>query len=256
MTAPHLPAQNRLIAALSQEDFDSLAAHLTLVALRVGEPLYEPRSPLKQAYFPTTAIVSLRHVLKSGESAQSASVGDEGVVGISIFLGGDATPSTATVQIAGHAYRLAPRLLKQQFDLAGPMQRVLLRYTHALMNHMAQTALCYRHHTVEQQLCRCLLITLDRLRWPELVMTQELLAGMLGVRRESVTEAAGRLQHAGFIRYRRGHIAVLDRPGLETRACECYSVMKNEFSRLGPELIVRENCSAPTELSCSARAAG
>jgi CRP-like cAMP-binding protein len=194
--------------------------------------LYEPGGQLQHAYFPTTAIVSLHYVTESGASAETAGVGNEGVVGISLFMGGDTTPSSAVVQTAGHAYRLERRLLKQEFNRAGALQRLLLRYTQALMTQMAQTAVCNRHHAVEQQLCRWLLLTLDRLPSNELVMTQELVAGMLGVRREGITEAAGKLQRAGFISYRRGHIAVLDRSGLETRACECYSVVKKEMNRL------------------------
>jgi CRP-like cAMP-binding protein len=198
----------------------------------LGQMLYEPGEQLRHAYFPTTCIVSLHYVTETGASAETAGVGNEGVVGISLFMGGDTTSSSAVVQTAGHAYRLERRLLKQEFDRAGLLQRLLLRYTQALMTQMSQTAACNRHHTVEQQLCRWLLLTLDRVSTRELVMTQELVASMLGVRREGVTEAAGKLQRAGFISYRRGHIAVLDRNGLQTRACECYGVVKKELDRL------------------------
>ncbi len=232
MPTTHSPSQNHLLAALPTVEFERLAEHLELVALRLGDMLYEPGGQLQYAYFPTTAIVSLHYVLESGASAESAGVGNEGVVGISLFMGGNTTPSSAVVQSAGHAYRLGRRLLKQEFDRVGPLQRLLLRYTQALMTEMAQTAACNRHHSVEQQLCRWLLLTLDRLPSQELVMTHELVASMLGVRRESVTEIAGELQRAGFIRYRRGHITVVDRYGLESRACECYAVVRKELKRL------------------------
>jgi len=196
---------------------------------------------LQHAYFPTTAIVSLHYVMESGASAETAGVGNEGVVGISLFMGGDTTPSSAVVQTAGHAYRLEGRLLKQEFNRAGLMQRMLLRYTQALMTQMTQTAACYRHHSIEQQLCRWLLLTLDRLPSNELIMTHELVASMLGVRREGISEAAGKLQQAGFIRYRRGHITVLERSGLETRVCECYTVVKNELSRLLSDVRYRQD---------------
>jgi CRP-like cAMP-binding protein len=195
---------------------------------------------MRHAYFPTTAIVSLHYVTESGASAETAGVGNEGVVGISLFMGGDTTSSSAVVQTSGHAYRLERNVLKQEFNRAGLLQRLLLRYTQALMTQMAQTAVCNRHHTVEQQLCRWLLLTLDRVPARELVMTQELVASMLGVRRESVTDAAGHLQTAGYIRYRRGHIGVLDRSGLETRACECYGVVKKELGRLLSDVRYRQ----------------
>ena len=187
---------------------------------------------MQHAYFPTTAIVSLHYVTESGASAEIAGVGNEGVVGISLFMGGDTTPSSAVVQTAGHAYRLQRLLLKREFDRAGPVMRLLLRYTQALITQMTQTAVCNRHHSIEQQLCRWLLMTVDRIPSGQLVMTQELVARMLGVRREGITEAAGKLQRAGFIRYRRGHIAVLERSGLEKMTCECYSAVKLEFDRL------------------------
>ena len=224
--------ENRLLASLPAADFERLAAHLELVRLPLGEMLYEPGVQLQHAYFPTTAIVSLHYVLESGAMAESAGVGHEGVVGIALFMGGETTASSAVVQTGGHAYRLAGPLLKQEFSRAGLMQQLLLRYTQALMTQIAQTAVCNRHHSVEQQLCRWLLLTLDRIPSGELIMTQELVASMLGVRREGITEAAGNLQRAGVIRYRRGHISVLDRSALETRVCECYAVVKQELIRL------------------------
>jgi CRP-like cAMP-binding protein len=243
MPSPHSPNQNHLLAALPTAEFERLAAHLELVPLPLGEMLYEPGEQLRHAYFPTTAIVSLHYVMESGASAESAGVGNEGVVGISLFMGGETTPSSAVVQTAGHAYRLEGRLLKQEFNRAGLMQRLLLRYTQALITQMTQTAACNRHHSVEQQLSRWLLVTLDRSPSGELIMTQELIASMLGVRREGITEAAGELQRAGCIRYRRGHIAVLDRPGLEARTCECYAVVRNELRRLLSDVGVRQgNC--------------
>ena len=235
MTAKTLsfgPSQNHLLAALPAAEFEPLLPHLERVHLQLGDMLYEPGGQMLHAYFPTSAIVSLHYVMASGASAESAGVGNEGVVGVSLFMGGDTTSSSAVVQTAGHAYRLDIQTLMREFHRAGLLQRVLLRYTQALMTQMAQTAVCNRHHTVEQQLCRWLLLTLDRSPGNELVMTQELIANMLGVRREGVTEAAGNLQRAGFISYRRGHIAVLDRNGLETRVCECYSVVKTELKRL------------------------
>lgn len=226
------PKQNHLLAALPTAELEALAAHLELVPLPLGKMLYEPGGQLQHAYFPTTAIVSLHYVMESGASAETAGVGNEGVVGISLFMGGNTTSSSAVVQTAGHAYRLERRLLMQEFNRAGALQRLLLRYTQALITQMAQTAACNRHHSVEQQLCRWLLLTMDRQASNELVMTQELVASMLGVRREGITEAAGNLQRAGCISYRRGHISVLDRSGLETRACECYAVVKRELGRL------------------------
>jgi CRP-like cAMP-binding protein len=230
--APHNPSQNHLLAALPAADFARLAPHLELVPMRLGDMLYEPGEQLEHAYFPTTCIISMHYVMASGASAESAGVGNEGVVGISLFMGGDTTPSSAVVQTAGHAYRLERRRLETEFKAAGLLQRLLLRYTQALIAQISQTAVCNRHHSVEQQLCRWLLVTLDRIPSGEFVMTQELVASMLGVRREGITEAAGRLQHSGFIRYRRGQIAVLQRVGLEGRACECYSVVKKEIGRL------------------------
>ena len=226
------PQHNLLLAALPQADFDLFAQHLELVPMALGQMLYEPGTQLRHAFFPTTSIVSLHYVTETGASAETAGVGKEGVVGYSLFMGGETTPSSAVVQTAGHAYRLDRHVLQSEFNRAGALQRLLLRYTQALMTQMAQSAVCNRHHSVEQQLCRWLLLTMDRVPARELVMTQELVASMLGVRRESVTEAAGNLQTAGYIRYRRGHIAVLEREGLEARACECYGVVKKELERL------------------------
>ena len=244
MAPPPNPRQNHLLAALPAADFERLGAHLEPVPLALGQMLYEPDEQLKHAYFPTTTIVSLHYVMESGASAESAGVGNEGMVGISLFMGGDTTSSSAVVQTAGHAYRLERRLLKQEFERGGALQRLLLRYTQALVTQMSQTAVCNRHHSVEQQLCRWLLLTLDRLPTNELVMTQELVAGMLGVRREGITEIAGQLQHAGIIRYRRGHISVIDRSGIEARSCECYGVVKKELDRLLSE--VRNPAEAAT----------
>jgi CRP-like cAMP-binding protein len=199
---------------------------------------------MQHAYFPTTAIVSLHYVMESGASAETAGVGNEGVVGISLFMGGDSTPSSAVVQTAGHGYRLESRFLKQEFNRAGLMQHLLLRYTQAQMTQVTQTAVCNRHHSVEQQLCRWLLLTLDRVSSRELVMTQELVASMLGVRREGITDAAGKLRQAGVISYRRGHISVLERSGLETRACECYAVVKKELARLLSDVQYRQGVPA------------
>lgn len=245
MLPPHTPNQNHLLAALPTAEFERLVAHLELVPMPLGELLYEPGQQLRHAYFPTTAIVSLHYVMESGASAETAGVGNEGMVGISLFMGGCTTPSSAVVQTAGHAYRLESRLLMQEFDCAGLMQRMLLRYTQALMTQMTQTAACYRHHSIEQQLCRWLLLTLDRLPSSDvLVMTHELVASMLGVRREGISEAAGKLQHAGVIRYRRGHITVLERAGLETRVCECYTVVKKELNRLLSDVRYRQDITA------------
>lgn len=232
MATLHNPNQNHLLAALPSAEFESLAAQLELVPLSTGEILYEPGTLLRHAYFPTTAIVSLHYVMETGASAETAGVGNEGVVGVSLFLGGDTTSSSAVVQTGGHAFRLERHLFKQEFVRAGSLQRLLLRYTQALITQMSQTAACNRHHSVEQQLSRWLLLALERVSSRELVITQELIAGMLGVRREGVTEAAGRLQRAGLISYRRGHISVLDRSGLETHACECYGVVRMELDRL------------------------
>lgn len=232
MSLPRHPNPNHLLAALPAAEFERLVPHLELVPLPLGELLYEPGVKLQYAYFPTTAIVSLRYVMETGASAETAGVGNEGVVGISLFMGGDTMPSSAVVQVAGHAYRLEGRLLQQEFGRTNMLRRLLLRYTQALITQMTQTAACNRHHSIEQQLCRWLLLTLDRLPSNELIITHEMVASILGVRREGITEAAGKLQRAGFIRYRRGHITVLERSGLETHACECYTVVNKELSRL------------------------
>jgi CRP-like cAMP-binding protein len=236
MTTPHSPTQNRLLAALPEAEFVRIAPHLQLVPMLLGDSLYEPGGQLQHVFFPTTAIVSLLYVMESGASAEIAGVGNEGMLGIALFMGGDTTPSSAVVQTGGQGYRLPGRVLKEEFSRGGQMQQLLLRYTQALLTQMCQTSACNRHHSIAQQLCRWLLLTLDRLPSNELIMTQELVANALGVRREGVTEAAGHLQTAGCIRYRRGHIAVLDRSGLEARSCECYQVVKTEFARLLPYL--------------------
>ena len=240
----HRPQQNRLLAALPAAELGQLAAQMELVPLALGEMLYEPDGQLEHGYFPTTSIVSLQYVMASGASAESAGVGNEGMVGISLFMGGNTTPSSAVVQTAGHAYRLERRLLERAFKGAGAMQGLLLRYTQALITQISQTAVCNRHHAVEQQLCRWLLVTLDRVPSGRFVMTQELVASMLGVRREGITEAAGRLQQAGVIRYRRGHIEVLERTGLEARACECYAVVRTELRRLLTDVQSHPGCPA------------
>jgi CRP-like cAMP-binding protein len=236
MFVQHSPDQNRILAALPPVEFARLASALELVHLPLGQVLYNPGGAMKHAYFPTTSIVSLHYVLESGASAESAGVGNEGVVGIALFMGGESTPSSAVVQIAGFGFRLDALMLKQQFDTGGAMQALLLRYTSALIAQIAQTSACYRHHSIEQQLCRFLLLTQDRLACGDLVMTQELISSMLGVRREGITEAAGKLQRAGYIRYRRGHISIIDRQGLESHACECHTVIKAELARLASTL--------------------
>jgi CRP-like cAMP-binding protein len=237
MSALYSYGENKILANLSPAAIERLAPGLELVRLPLGEMLYEPSQPLQYAYFPTTAIVSLHYVLESGATAEFAGVGNEGVVGIALFMGGETTASSAMVQTGGHAYRLAGPLLKQEFTQACLMQKLLLRYTQALLTQIAQTAICNRHHSVEQQLCRWLLLALDRRPTGELIMTQEQVASMLGVRREGITQAAGNLQRAGVIRYRRGHISVLERTALETRVCECYAVVKQEFTRLLSDVI-------------------
>ena len=234
MDSLHDPRENRLLAVLPAEEYARLLPDLEPVVLPLGNALAESGDLMRHVYFPTTAIVSLLYVMEDGSSAEIAVVGNEGIVGVSLFMGGETTPSRAAVQSAGHGFRLPGQLLKDEFYRAGPMQRLLLRYTQALLTQMAQTAVCNRHHSLDQQLCRWLLLSLDRLPSAELIMTQELIANMLGVRREGVTEAAGKLQKAGLLRYQRGRITVLDRPGLEARACECYEVVKKEFDRLLP----------------------
>jgi CRP-like cAMP-binding protein len=230
--AHQTPAQNRLLSALPAEVAARIIPHLESVAMPLGDVLYESGGQLHYVYFPTTAIVSVHYIMEDGASSEIAGVGNEGAVGISLFMGGITTPSMATVYTGGHGYRLSARLLMEEFDRAGPLMRLMLRYTQAFMTQMSQTAVCNRHHSVEQQLCRWLLLTMDRLPTNELTMTQELIASMLGVRREGITETAGNLQRAGLISYRRGHITVLDRSGLESRTCECYNVVKKEFHRL------------------------
>lgn len=229
------PRQNGLLAALPPTEWQRWQPYLEPVMLKLGHAVYEPGDTMAHVYFPTTAIVSLLYVLDNGASAEIAVVGNEGVVGISLFMGGESTVSRAVVQSAGACFRLKAELLKSEFSRAGPVTHVLLRYTQALITQMAQTAVCNRHHTLDQQLCRWLLLSLDRLRDNDLVMTQQLIANMLGVRREGVTESARKLQNAGLIRYSRGHITVLDRAGLERSTCECYAVVKREYDRLLPE---------------------
>ena len=236
MTLAADPRQNRLLAALPDAEWARWLPQLEPVEMPLGKVLYESGSTMTHVYFPTTSIVSLLYVMENGASGEIAIVGNEGIVGIAIFMGGETTPSRAVVQSAGKALRLDTRLLKEEFNRGGPVQRLLLRYTQALITQMAQTAVCNRHHSIDQQLCRWLLLSLDRLASNELKMTQELIANMLGVRRPGVTEAAMKLQEAGLIRYSYGHIEVLDRPGLEKRVCECYSVVKREFDRLLPDL--------------------
>jgi CRP-like cAMP-binding protein len=228
------PARNHLLAALPREDFARLEPHLELVPLPLGWAVYESGGQQGYVYFPTTAIVSLLYVMADGDSAEIAVVGNDGLVGIALFMGGETTPSRAVVQSEGQAYRLKGLLLKGEFERGGELQHLLLRYTQALITQMAQTAVCNRHHAVEEQLCRWLLLSLDRLPSNELTMTQELIANMLGVRREGVTQAAGKLQEAGVIHYSRGKITVLDRPKLEVLVCECYAVVRRETDRLFP----------------------
>ena len=236
MAQSNNPKQNHLLAALPPTEFERIASHLQLVPLKLGEVLYESGGQLKHVYFPTDSIVSLLYVMEDGASAEIAIVGNEGILGISLFMGGETTPSRAVVQSEGFGYRLKAGLLKREFNRAGPMMHLLLRYTQALITQMSQTAVCNRHHSVDQQLCRWLLLSLDRLLSDELNMTQELIANMLGVRREGVTEAAGKLRDAGIIEYSRGHIKVLDRSKLEKRVCECYAVVAKEFDRLLSEI--------------------
>jgi CRP-like cAMP-binding protein len=237
MPSLHSPPQNHLLAALPETELERLLPHLEVVPMELGGVLYESGSRLRDVYFPANSIVSLLYVMTDGSSAEIAVVGNEGIIGVALFMGGETTPSRAVVQSAGSAYRLKGKLLKQEFNRSGALQHLLLRYTQALLTQMAQTAVCNRHHSVDQQLCRWLLMSLDRLPSNSLTMTQELIANMLGVRREGVTEAAGKLQDIGLIHYSRGRITVLDRPGLEAKACECYQVVKSEFDRLLPDII-------------------
>ena len=233
---PNGPRTNRLLAALPESEWQRWLPELESVAMPLGQVLYESGATLSHVYFPTTAIVSLLYVMENGSSAEIAVVGNEGIVGISLFMGGESTPSRAVVQSAGSGFRLKAQLVKNEFNRGGPVLHLLLRYTQALITQMAQTAVCNRHHSLDQQLCRWLLLSLDRLENNELVMTQELIANMLGVRREGVTEAALKLQLDGLIRYARGRITVLDRQGLEKRTCECYAVVKREYDRLLPSM--------------------
>jgi CRP-like cAMP-binding protein len=239
MGASAQPSQNHLIAALPSAEAKRWLPLLESVDMPLGSVLYESGGTLRHVYFPTTSIVSLLYVMENGASAEIAVVGNEGIVGVSIFMGGESTPSRAVVQSAGHGFRLQANTMKEEFNRAGPVLHLFLRYTQALITQMSQTAVCNRHHTLDQQLCRWLLLSLDRLQGNQLVMTQELIANMLGVRREGVTEGALKLQHAGLISYARGHITVLDRNGLEKRSCECYAVVKKEYDRLLPNELAR-----------------
>ena len=229
------PRQNRLLAALPDSEWQRWLPQLEWVDMPLGHVLYESGKTLSHVYFPTNSIVSLLYVMENGASAEIAVVGNEGLVGVSLFMGGGSTPSRAVVQSAGQGFRLSAAAMKDEFDRAGPVLHLLLRYTQALITQMAQMAVCNRHHSLDQQLCRWLLLSLDRLSGNELVMTQELIANMLGVRREGVTEGALKLQDAGLISYTRGRIKVLNRPGLEKRTCECYAVVKKEYDRLLPQ---------------------
>ena len=231
------PRSNHLLASLPEAEWQRWQPQLERFEMPLGKVLYESGAPVQYAYFPTNAIVSLLYVLENGSTAEIAVVGHEGVVGVAIFMGGGSTPSRAVVQSAGTGYRLRADVIKLEFERSGPVMHLMLRYTQALITQMSQTAVCNRHHTLDQQLCRWLLLSLDRLPGNELVMTQELISNMLGVRREGVTEAAHKLQEIGLIRYARGRITVLDRPGLERRTCECYAVVKSEYDRLLPDRV-------------------
>ena len=235
MRETHHPEQNHLLAALPPAERERLFPHLQLVPMPLGKVVYESGQLLRHVYFPTDSIVSLLYVMEDGASAEISVIGNEGVLGVALFMGGETTPSRSIVQSAGSAYRLTGQRLKEEFNRHGEMLHLLLRYTQALLTQMAQTAVCNRHHELEQQLCRWLLLSLDRLSSNQLTMTQELIANMLGVRREGVTEAAGKLQKLGVIEYSRGHITVLDRPKLEELCCECYAVVKKETDRLLPQ---------------------
>ena len=232
MATPHNPNQNHLLSALPVAELKRLSPHLELTPMPLGEAYYETSGKLQHVYFPTTSIVSLHYVMENGASAEIAGVGKEGMLGIPLFMGGNSTPIRASVRASGFGYKLKAQLLMEEFNRAGSMQRMLLRYTQALITQTSQTAVCNRHHSVAQQLCRWLLLTLDRMPSNELILTQELIARMLGVRREGVAEALRKLQQAGLIRYHYGHITVLDRSGLEDHSCECYNVVKSEFDRL------------------------
>jgi len=234
MSSPHGPQQNHLLAALPAKDYARLLPNLEFIPMPLGWAVYESGSELGYVYFPTTCIVSLLYVMENDSSAEIAIVGNEGLVGVSLFMGGETTPSRAVVQSSGYGFRLKANVLKSEFGLGGALQHLALCYTQALITQMSQTAVCNRHHTLDQQLCRWLLMSLDRLSGYELAMTQELIANMLGVRREGVTQAAQNLQKDGAIQYHRGHITVMDRAKLEKRVCECYAVVKREFDRLLP----------------------
>ncbi|WP_432742620.1 Crp/Fnr family transcriptional regulator [Methylobacter sp. G7] len=245
MTVSHSPRQNYLLDTLLSDEYERLCPDLELIEMPLGEVIYESGDKLHHAYFPTTCIVSLLYVMENGASAEIAVVGNDGIIGVALFMGGGTMPNRAVVQSAGYAYRLRAPQLMLEFDRFGgrrygTLHNLLLRYTQALITQMAQTAVCNRHHSVDQQLCRWLLLSIDRLTSNELTMTQELIANMLGVRREGVTEAAGKLQQARLIDYSRGHITVLDRPGLEARVCECYQVVRTEFDRLLPRTVDTE----------------
>lgn len=246
MHAAPEPRHNHLLAALSPAALERLQPHLELAPLPLGKVLYESGDALRHVYFPTDSIVSLLYVMENGASAEISVVGNEGLIGIAVFMGGESTPSRAIVQSAGYAYRLPGQRLKDEFNRHGELLLLMLRYTQALITQMAQTAVCNRHHSIDQQLCRWLLLSLDRLQGDQLCMTQELIANMLGVRREGVTDAAGKLQRLGIIEYSRGHIKVLDRARLELLSCECYAVVKKETERLLPYLPARP---APSELA-------
>jgi CRP-like cAMP-binding protein len=235
MPSPHTPKQNHLLAALPSAEWSRWLPHLESIEMPLGQVLYESGATLSHVYFPITSIVSLLYAMADGTSAEIALVGNEGLVGVSLFMGGESTPSRAVVQSAGLGFRLKAKLLKEEFNRAGPVLSLLLRYTQALITQMSQTAVCNRHHKLDQQLCRWLLLSLDRLQGSDLLMTHELIANMLGVRREGVTEIAHKLQSAGLIQYHRGRISVVNRAGLEKRVCECYAVVKKEYDRLLPE---------------------
>lgn len=240
MFDPHIPQQNHLLAALPATQYERLSHHLEMVRMTRGEIIYEAGHQLHHAYFPTTAIVSLVYAMEDGASVEVAGVGNEGLIGVTLFTGGETTPNRAMVQCAGYALRLKSELLKDEFNRVGALQKLLLRYTQALMTQISQTAVCNRHHSLDQQLSRWLLLSLDRSPSNVLAITQELIANTLGVRREGITEAAVKLQHEGLISYHRGHITVLDRAGLEKHACECYRVVKKEFDRLLPDASVAQ----------------
>jgi len=237
METKPLKDRNYLFHSIPPVEWEKLLPHIEAIDLPLGKVLYEPGSKMSHVYFPSTAIVSLLYALENGSSAEIAVVGNEGVVGIAIFMGGESTSSRAVVQSAGKGYRIKSTIILEEFNRSGAVMHLLLRYTQALITQMSQTAVCNRHHTLDQQFCRWLLLSLDRLTSDELVMTQELIANMLGVRREGVTEAALKVQKAGLIKYTRGHITILDRVGLEKRTCECYNVVKLEYARLLPEKI-------------------